>query len=49
MSLRATGGILVVINFILFAYNAFATALQRRPIERPASVPISGALAPAGN
>jgi cbb3-type cytochrome oxidase subunit 1 len=49
MSLRATGGILVVTSFILFACNVFATALQRRPIERPASVPISGALAAAGN
>jgi cbb3-type cytochrome c oxidase subunit I len=49
MSLRATGGMLIVISFILFAYNVFATALQRRPVERPASVPISGALAPASN
>jgi cbb3-type cytochrome c oxidase subunit I len=49
MSLRATGGMLIVISFILFAYNVFATALQRRPVERPASAPISGVLAPASN
>jgi cbb3-type cytochrome oxidase subunit 1 len=49
MSLRATGGMLIVISVILFAYNVFATALQRRPIERPASVLASGALAPAAN
>jgi cbb3-type cytochrome c oxidase subunit I len=49
MSLRATGGMLVVISVILFAVNLFATALQRRPVERPASAPISGALAATGD
>jgi cbb3-type cytochrome c oxidase subunit I len=47
MSLRATGGMLVVISFILFTFNIYATLVRRRPIERPASIPVSGVLAAA--
>jgi cbb3-type cytochrome c oxidase subunit I len=49
MALRATGGVLIVVSIILFAYNVFATVLLRRPVARPASAPVSGALAPAGD
>ncbi len=35
MALRATGGILLVLNFILFAYNVIATLVVRRPLIEP--------------
>jgi cbb3-type cytochrome c oxidase subunit I len=47
MSLRATGGMLIVCSFILFTLNIYATAVQRRPVERPASLPVSGVLVAA--
>jgi cbb3-type cytochrome c oxidase subunit I len=36
MALRAAGGALLVVGFALFAVNVLATALQRRPVSRPA-------------
>ena len=35
MALRASGGGLLVISFVLFSYNIFATVWQRRPVSRP--------------
>jgi cbb3-type cytochrome c oxidase subunit I len=35
MVLRVIGGVLVVTNFILFAFNIFATAIQRKPLSQP--------------
>jgi cytochrome c oxidase cbb3-type subunit 1/cytochrome c oxidase cbb3-type subunit I/II len=35
MALRAMGGALLVISFILFTYNIFATVLQKRKITAP--------------
>ena len=35
MALRATGGALIVVSFVLFTTNVFATVWQRRPISRP--------------
>ena len=35
MAMRATGGILLVISFILFAYNLIATVVVRRPLAEP--------------
>jgi cbb3-type cytochrome c oxidase subunit I len=35
MALRATGGALIVVSFVLFTINVFATVWQRRPISRP--------------
>jgi cytochrome c oxidase cbb3-type subunit 1 len=36
MALRAAGGALVVVSFALFAVNVLATAIQRKPVSRPA-------------
>jgi cbb3-type cytochrome oxidase subunit 1 len=36
MALRAAGGALLVVGFALFAVNVLATALQRKPVSRPA-------------
>jgi len=44
MALRAAGGALIVASFVLFAYNIFATVLQRRAITQPIApveVPVS--------
>jgi cbb3-type cytochrome c oxidase subunit I len=35
MALRATGGALVVVSFVLFTINVFATVWQRRSVSRP--------------
>jgi cbb3-type cytochrome c oxidase subunit I len=35
MALRASGGVLVVISFILFTYNVFATVIKRLPESQP--------------
>jgi cbb3-type cytochrome oxidase subunit 1 len=35
MALRAMGGALVVISFILFAYNIIATIIKRQPVSEP--------------
>jgi cbb3-type cytochrome c oxidase subunit I len=35
MALRAMGGFLVVVSFILFTYNVFATVVQRQPVLHP--------------
>jgi cbb3-type cytochrome c oxidase subunit I len=35
MALRATGGALVVVSFVLFTINVFATVWQRRGVSRP--------------
>ena len=37
MALRAIGGALVVISFVLFAWNIFATVISRRAVTRPLS------------
>jgi cytochrome c oxidase cbb3-type subunit 1 len=39
MALRATGGALIVVSFVLFTINVFATVRQRRPILRP-TIPV---------
>ena len=39
MALRASGGALLVISFILFTYNIWATALKGKPAVQP-SVPV---------
>jgi cbb3-type cytochrome c oxidase subunit I len=39
MALRATGGALIVVSFILFTINVFATVWQRRPVSRP-TIPV---------
>jgi cbb3-type cytochrome c oxidase subunit I len=36
MALRAAGGALLVVGFALFAVNVLATAIQRKPVSRPA-------------
>jgi cbb3-type cytochrome oxidase subunit 1 len=36
MALRAIGGTLLVISFILFTYNVFATLVKRKPQVLPA-------------
>jgi cbb3-type cytochrome c oxidase subunit I len=33
--LRAIGGALIVISFLMFTFNIFATAIQRRPVLKP--------------
>ena len=35
MALRAVGGALVVISFILFTYNILATIIKRKPVSAP--------------
>jgi cbb3-type cytochrome c oxidase subunit I len=39
MALRATGGALVVVSFVLFTINVFATVWQRRRVSRP-TIPV---------
>jgi len=36
MALRASGGVLVVLGFVVFSYNILATAIARRPAQQPA-------------
>ncbi|MFL7814110.1 MAG: cbb3-type cytochrome c oxidase subunit I [Anaerolineales bacterium] len=36
MALRAMGGALIVVSFILFTYNIYATVLKRRKVTQPA-------------
>jgi cbb3-type cytochrome c oxidase subunit I len=38
MALRASGGGLLVLSFVVFAYNVFATAVQRRPARQAVSI-----------
>jgi cbb3-type cytochrome oxidase subunit 1 len=35
MALRAVGGTLLVTSFVLFAYNIFATVIQREAVVMP--------------
>jgi cbb3-type cytochrome oxidase subunit 1 len=35
MAMRAIGGALIVISFIMFSVNIFATAIKRKPVLRP--------------
>jgi cbb3-type cytochrome c oxidase subunit I len=42
MALRAAGGALVVVSFALFAANVLVTAMQRKPVSRPAPAPATG-------
>lgn len=37
MALRAVGGVLIVISFILFTYNIIATIIKKKPILAPDS------------
>jgi cbb3-type cytochrome c oxidase subunit I len=46
MALRAMGGALVVISFVMFTYNVFATTLLRQPVVKP-STPMKTTAAPA--
>ncbi|NPV08571.1 MAG: cytochrome-c oxidase [Anaerolineae bacterium] len=39
MALRATGGVLLVLSFMIFTYNLFATALAGRPARHPTVEP----------
>jgi cytochrome c oxidase cbb3-type subunit 1 len=39
MAMRAIGGALIVISFIIFTFNIFATAIQRKPVLRPVLPP----------
>ena len=36
MAMRASGGALVVLGFVVFSYNILATAIVRRPAQQPA-------------
>jgi cbb3-type cytochrome c oxidase subunit I len=36
MAMRASGGVLVVLGFMVFSFNVLATAIARRPALRPA-------------
>jgi cbb3-type cytochrome oxidase subunit 1 len=38
MAMRAGGGALLVISFLLFGYNIFATAIKRLPVQHPEPV-----------
>jgi cbb3-type cytochrome oxidase subunit 1 len=38
LAMRAGGGALLVISFILFGYNIFATVIKRVPAEHPKPV-----------
>jgi cbb3-type cytochrome c oxidase subunit I len=50
MAMRAMGGVLLVISFILFTYNIFATVLQKRKISTPTQlVKVTTASAGMGN
>jgi cbb3-type cytochrome oxidase subunit 1 len=42
MAMRASGGALIVLSFIIFTYNIIATVAQRQPITAP-----EGAVLPA--
>jgi cbb3-type cytochrome oxidase subunit 1 len=35
MALRAVGGTLLVVSFVLFTYNIFATVARRKPLAQP--------------
>ncbi len=46
MAMRAIGGVLLVSSFLIFTFNIFATAVQRRPVLRPVlPMPVPEALA----
>jgi len=52
MAMRASGGVLVVLGFVVFSYNILATAVVRRPALQPAAIEqaqpkVSAAPAPA--
>jgi cbb3-type cytochrome oxidase subunit 1 len=36
MAMRASGGVLLVLGFMVFSYNILATAIARRPARQPA-------------
>jgi cbb3-type cytochrome oxidase subunit 1 len=38
MAMRAGGGALLVISFLLFGYNIFATVIKRKPVQHPEPV-----------
>jgi len=46
MALRASGGALIVLSFILFTYNLFATVVRRRAVTQPV-VPLEAPVSPA--
>jgi cbb3-type cytochrome c oxidase subunit I len=48
MALRATGGALVVVSFVLFTINVFATVWQRRSVSRPMTPAQAPASTPVG-
>jgi cbb3-type cytochrome oxidase subunit 1 len=52
MALRAAGGVLVVLGFVVFSYNILATSIVRRPASEPTTVaelekPVAVSPAPA--
>ncbi len=46
MALRVAGGAVIVISFILFTYNLYATVIRRRPISEP-TLADTGTVTPA--
>jgi hypothetical protein len=46
MAMRATGGILLVISFVLFVYNVYATAIRRVPDVQPETTSVVQPSAP---
>ena len=43
MAMRAGGGALLVISFILFGYNMFATVIVRKPVQHPEQMSVAPA------
>ena len=41
--MRAGGGALLVISFILFGYNMFATVIVRKPVQHPEQMSVAPA------
>jgi cytochrome c oxidase cbb3-type subunit 1 len=46
MAMRAGGGALLVISFLLFGYNMFATVAKRKPVQHPEPVKATSGAAP---
>ena len=49
MALRATGGVLLVTSFVLFAINVLGTYINKREIVLPTGGQISAAAASMGD
>ncbi len=46
MAMRAGGGALLVISFLLFGYNMFATVAKRKPVQHPKPLKTASGAAP---